>query len=399
MHVGAQDDQIDNHRPSLDWLLRFDPKTEAIYEVEYGRERARHLSVMILMGLLFYNCYNFTSVALLPDILWLSIFLRLAVVTPGSIALSFVVLRVSGPVREFLVTLGIIGATVVPIYLFYASAAPLSSYSFLELPLSIYFGVAVLALRFRYALAYIVVTLLLVFLALMNKAGLDPQLQNALYLQFATACAFTLTANFVWERRRCQAFIKTLTARQVALEKIHENAALRELTLTDPLTQLANRRHFEAVAEQWLEEDRSVSLLILDVDYFKRYNDALGHVAGDRCLINVAGVIGALAQKGRILAARIGGEEFVLFCSGLSEVDTETLGREVLHQMRSVGLPHPSRKDGVDIVTVSIGGAMRAQGESVSLSSLLSRADEAMYRVKMDGRNGFLMHRPSDKVA
>lgn len=165
-------------------------------------------------------------------------------------------------------------------------------------------------------------------------------------------------------------------------------AALKELADSDSLTGLFNRRMFEILLERALLESQRerhcLGLMLVDVDYFKSYNDRYGHPMGDAALQAVAETLGALPRRSLDIAARLGGEEFALvFCDLVPDFATRTAER-VRQRVEALGIPHEgSQVSGV--LTVSIGVALSEPGDT--RASLYKRADEALYRSKGEGRN------------
>lgn len=167
---------------------------------------------------------------------------------------------------------------------------------------------------------------------------------------------------------------------------------LEELSVTDPLTGLANRRAFDrALAHEWAGATRgarALSLLLVDVDHFKRFNDALGHPAGDRCLQQLAGALRSAGRRATDLVARVGGEEFALLLPDTPAEGASRVADTVLESLRRLAIPHPDSPTG-SVVQVSIGGSTlppdRATG-SMAHAELLSAADEALYLAKEHGR-------------
>lgn len=166
------------------------------------------------------------------------------------------------------------------------------------------------------------------------------------------------------------------------------NRQLIALARTDPLTGLANRREFErALRREWHRARRQgsrLSLAMLDVDHFKLYNDRLGHPAGDACLKVLADLLGECAQRGTDLAARLGGEEFVLLLPDTGREEAEGLVRRLRDRLRDAGLGHPDSPLG-DNVTLSAGLVTRIP--SGDPEAMLAQADAALYRAKAGGRD------------
>ncbi len=169
--------------------------------------------------------------------------------------------------------------------------------------------------------------------------------------------------------------------------------ALQRAALADPLTGIANRRHFDACLErEWqraMRNAKPLSLLVIDVDHFKLYNDVLGHAAGDQCLQAVASALQAHALRSTDLAARYGGEEFVLLLPDTPHADAARLAETIRADVERLRIPNP-RSTTSDFVTVSVGAATIVPTNFDDLRSLFLAADRAMYDAKAAGRNGVL---------
>lgn len=165
-------------------------------------------------------------------------------------------------------------------------------------------------------------------------------------------------------------------------------AELERISLTDSLTGLANRRHFDAVLEQEIRrasrEKTSLSLVMIDIDYFKEYNDEFGHPAGDQCLMVVAGILRAMVKRPADLVARYGGEEFAVI---LPETDDPALIAEACRKaVFDHGIPHPLSSV-ANVVTVSLGLTTMAPTTELSAGDIVAKADKALYQAKGSGRN------------
>ncbi|WP_332878700.1 diguanylate cyclase [Massilia sp. S19_KUP03_FR1] len=164
---------------------------------------------------------------------------------------------------------------------------------------------------------------------------------------------------------------------------------LRLLALVDGLTGVANRRQFDHVLDaEWRRCGRSgqpLSLLMIDVDHFKKYNDHYGHQQGDVCLRAIAGVIKATVRRPHDLTARYGGEEFACILPDTGRHGALTKAREIEQAIRKLALAHADAPEG--IITVSIGVAsVSRQDPGDSVASLVSAADAHLYRAKREGR-------------
>lgn len=168
-------------------------------------------------------------------------------------------------------------------------------------------------------------------------------------------------------------------------------AELERLSLSDPLTGLGNRRHFEQVREQEcrraVRHGQPLSVLMLDVDYFKAYNDQYGHGAGDDCLVRIADCIRHLFQRVGELPVRLGGEEFAVVLPGYDADLARAAAERVRAAVQALGLPHQGAPLGH--VSVSLGSAswVPGAGQPLDFDQLLERADRALYLAKAAGRN------------
>ncbi len=378
-------------RMPMDRWLRFAPPIQALYDAEVATRRVRQLQSAILVGLALYNVYNITSMVLLPDMLVLSMILRLAVVTPSSLALFWLIQRTRPAQTEILVTGAVFGAFLVPVYLFWATRNPFGLFTFGEFPLTILFANMLLTLRFRNAVVFTSGALCVSLLAVATKSGLDPSLRFAFAMQITTACVFALYANHAWERRRCLDYLAALKAKLRAENADADRQVFHDLSRTDPLTRLPNRRHLTERLETWLAERRDLTVMMIDIDHFKLYNDALGHPAGDACLQDVSDVFARIAaQTDGAFCARFGGEEFTFAVPNVDEAEAERLAGALVRGVTDLRIPHPARGDGVDVVSISAGLVRCAAGVPGSLADLLTAADRALYRAKRQGRNGFV---------
>nr|WP_281378873.1 diguanylate cyclase [Paenibacillus phyllosphaerae] len=166
-------------------------------------------------------------------------------------------------------------------------------------------------------------------------------------------------------------------------------SALKRGMYIDGLTGVNNRRYFNEKIEQKIKEsiqsNQSITLMMIDIDFFKRYNDHYGHLQGDQCLIQVASALSSCLQTGEKLS-RFGGEEFVLFLPGLDQQSLLEATNRFLNGVRQLKLPHEDSPV-LDTVTVSIGAAFITPDQSLSQTEVLELADQALYQAKEKGRN------------
>jgi diguanylate cyclase (GGDEF)-like protein len=164
---------------------------------------------------------------------------------------------------------------------------------------------------------------------------------------------------------------------------------LKESSALDPLTQLFNRGYLMEQGRLRLahmqREGRPISLCLLDVDFFKAYNDTLGHLAGDECLRRVAAVIDSYSRRPLDIAARFGGEEFVLLLYGCEVQAAAALAERLRLSVAALNVPFP--RSPMKKLTISIGVAGADNPHLTTLEELLGFADRRLYAAKKGGRN------------
>ena len=190
---------------------------------------------------------------------------------------------------------------------------------------------------------------------------------------------------------------KDVTARVEMLQHLRQskkdlqaaNLQLSRLALSDGLTGISNRRHFDEQLQALLSMAQrgatSISVLMMDLDFFKRFNDRYGHQAGDNCLTQVAQTIAAAFQRPSECAARYGGEEFAVVALNMNVAELTHYAQLLCDKVRALDIPH---QDSPHLFsTISIGGVSIVPDRDSTPAALLKRADAALYQAKEHGRN------------
>ncbi len=201
---------------------------------------------------------------------------------------------------------------------------------------------------------------------------------------FATASFLAMFLAYGLGRQERISFLQSYLLK-LALEKSEK------LSREDALTGLANRRYLnEMMAVEWnrmLRQKQPLTIIMIDIDFFKRYNDFLGHLAGDKCLHQVAQLISEEAKRGGELAARYGGEEFVLLFPDMDADSAKQQVERLIARVNTAAIPHPDSP--LKIVTVSAGVSVYVPQPNMTVDVQLRQADDSLYRAKANGKNRY----------
>jgi diguanylate cyclase (GGDEF)-like protein/PAS domain S-box-containing protein len=202
-------------------------------------------------------------------------------------------------------------------------------------------------------------------------------------------------ASFDPETKMVLGYVANL--RDVTLQKEQEEAMEAEKTIlaalagTDFLTGLANRRTFDhALTAEAVRKRRSAlstALILVDIDYYKNYNDQFGHLEGDVCLKKIAHALQTLVLRSNDVVARFWGDEFVILLPLTDLQGAETIAKDLIFAVEKLAIPHPGTPN--PLVTVSVGVACCPDSMPAIQNQLLLHADEALYAAKKQGRNGY----------
>lgn len=208
-------------------------------------------------------------------------------------------------------------------------------------------------------------------------------------INLMTGTIFSLVANYRIERSERRNYLLTLQESLRIDTLTAHNHALARLSTIDPLTGLHNRRHLEErmpALEAEIAHGQCVSVVVIDVDHFKAFNDRYGHPAGDGCLVRLAALLRAGCEPSAIVV-RLGGEEFAVILPGHASADALARAERLRLNLLSLAIPHESRTDGQCEITVSQGIAGTDHLGALSIPALIEAADVALYAAKHLGRN------------
>ena len=232
----------------------------------------------------------------------------------------------------------------------------------------------------------------------LNAANLA-HLQRLSWEELYEMCA--LLYNEVLVSREAAAITAKLVVEQMArVEEVNRhleeaNAELQQLNNLDELTGIANRRfHDHRLLQEWRRCQRNnspLSVIMIDIDHFKLYNDQYGHPAGDRCLWAVAQALKLGTRRISDSVARYGGEEFICLLPDCNQESAQAVAELIRRRIRALAIPHLTSKT-ANILTVSQGIATTIPARKSSPAELVQRADAALYLAKQKGRDRVVIH-------
>lgn len=364
--------------------ISFPRPIEVRYEADRHDSRRKHLLIYGAISLLLFDLFIFYDIFLVPDIATTGALLRFGFVTPLAIASFLALYAMPNPiVREMSSAAAGLAAFATIVYLSAASASPLAAYHHFGAVLVLVFANVVQRLDFHYALAASAAAILLYIPAVIGIEALPREAAFAAIMMMAAGLALTLFANHSMDRQLRLAYLFHLRDGMRHVE-------LDALAQIDPLTGLGNRRQLDRhLGNLWsmpADEARPACVLVLDVDFFKKYNDRYGHPAGDLCLKRIAAIVTGELRNTGDAAFRFGGEEFVVVLKNSELMDGVRTGERIRHAVQVAGIPH---EDGgaQRVVTVSIGAAASIPAGAISKDEIIMSADTALYAAKRAGRN------------
>jgi diguanylate cyclase (GGDEF)-like protein len=208
---------------------------------------------------------------------------------------------------------------------------------------------------------------------------------------FVGASAVGVVISWLVERQDTLHFFQSILLANEAEERRRLNERLAAMSRTDALSGLANRRSFDDTLEvEWarmVRERAPLSLLFMDIDHFKRFNDAYGHRDGDACLRAVGRAIAKAALRPADLAARYGGEEFVLLLPNTTLAGAQRVAHRVVALVDALAIPHADSPTAPH-VTISVGVTTADPDSHLEPRHLVETADACLYRAKHQGRHG-----------
>jgi diguanylate cyclase (GGDEF)-like protein len=329
---------------------------------------------------------SLTDITFVPDIGFQGVLLRL-----GAFPLFFLVLAF-GPnmapmQRERLVTAAgtvlVVLLGVIPLL----SSAPQASLSFMCAIFAVAFGNTTVVPRFRHACIFTAISCI----AIGALAIWQGPHGWAIAIELVLVAAFSLFANYRIERGDRLEYLLARREAMLLAALRADREKLKALSETDALTGIANRCAFNDYCTRLFADQRylgrQIAVLLADVDFFKAYNDAYGHLAGDGCLRAVARSIAATLRNADDIVARYGGVEFVACVLDATPAQARLVAKRVCDGVLALRIPHTARPDDICHVSLSVGIATAIITPDADIDGLIAAADKALYSAKHQGRN------------
>lgn len=384
--------QLRNLLQARGWRLRFPGALERDYQQHYARNQLGSMRLAVTIGIIGLVLSSLIDTLLLPDLaagMWRIRLMALAILC-GGLGLSFLPNFLPGLLHYAQFINCLVVVLITPLFERFALLLPppFSHYYHSAIVLVMLVAFVISRLQFYWGLVCALIMAIEVNVILTHQ-GLETRLLIVNNYIFLLAGLFSLTGAFLLERSDRQHFLLTRLLSIKREDLSSTNMRLQYLTDADALTGIGNRRALDRQMDlEWRRCQREqvpLTLLLIDADLFKPYNDHLGHPEGDACLRAIGDVLAGFARRSGELAARYGGEEFALLRPSMSLKQAAVLAEEVLVAIRSLNRPHPTSPYGH--VTVSIGIASYIPDPNSGPSDLIQLADGALYQAKHRGRN------------
>ena len=345
-----------------------------------------------------YNGFVIVDWLMARDVFWLAVQLRVLLFTPAALLSLWIFWKPVGswarPLREEYAEVTVFASALIAAaslaVILSETRSPYAHFYHVGFIVVIMYGNVVQRLRFWNAVLFSVAMLGIHVGGILLADEFPQRLLAPIMSLVVSTTLFTLTANYLMERDERTHYLLTLKERGLVRELSRAHSQLQSLSRSDGLTGLFNRGHFQEYFQQvWdrAQYDHShVSVLMLDVDHFKKYNDRYGHPSGDECLRQVAQVLASNLRRPGDLVARYGGEEFIAVLPGADGAAAAAAGERVRQAVESLQMRHEASPS-ASVVTVSVGVASCRADFLLKPSALLTAADEALYGAKRAGRN------------
>ncbi|NMB56135.1 MAG: diguanylate cyclase [Leptolinea sp.] len=381
-------EKIEGYISRKDTPLHFGFPLEDHFRTENRQNNRQSLLIGSIIAILVYDLSLLVDYIILTDVFTTALIVRLGVFTPLAILALFINHRWYRfwlqDLSRFLI---VVAAGISYIYLTNISTDRDAIFYFPALILVVTYGNLFFRLQFIYACLSSAIMFVLFALFFPLDPHLPPMVPYTNSVFFLTSIIMTIFANYFLDREYRYNFL--FSFREKIRKRIlqDQNRYLNQISTMDALTGLANRREVDNYLSNLNQMRPEVlSIIMIDIDYFKEYNDIYGHAAGDSCLHQVASIIQTSIHRKRDLAGRYGGEEFIIILPETELAAGEKIARNIVQDVRKAGVQHSGSKVS-HVVTISAGLACGEIAGSGDVFTVLKAADDSLYTAKSSGRN------------
>ncbi len=372
-------------------FLQFPQKLETYFSELNTPKRRKRILLLGLGAMILFDLFCIADRFMLPDVYITAWKIRLGIVTPA-MCFFLVLIRIKKLNRFIDLFAGFLllltSASIV--WFLILSQHPNVVHYYTGIILIITFGNIVVRIRFVYAFGFSIAILLLYIFSIDLVSQMPAEAADNSSLVLLTSAIISLIGNYQLESEMRRDFLLTLLQRINTIKLEETNRKLEQLSISDELTGTANRRHFDMTFErEWNSATRNeypISLLFLDIDFFKSYNDNYGHQAGDRCLKKIGEALNRSIRRSHDLLARYGGEEFVILLPHTQMEEAFQIAENIRIHIENMDIRH-SFSEISNQITVSLGVASTIPKPQTRSSYLIEQADAALYKAKNNGRN------------
>ena len=376
----------------LNEKLSFDEARNSL-EIENDAVRRRSTRRGLWVAVAVYVAFALPDQLLIPDVAPVTIVARFAVAAVA--LLTFEILRLAkartlwldvtcaaallmGYIGWLAPAIGTSDAAAMSYYMIFGAIFMMGANLFFSFP-------------FRLSVATSSVVLCVFFVTIEEFFPSSATYKIAFGLFYISCFAFTSFVNWSLNSERRKVLLRAAEARHQHWEATERGKTLLELSHTDYLTGINNRRALDRRLDEcwtaWTTEGRDFSVFLIDVDFFKRFNDRYGHQEGDRCLTVIANALKVVVEASGGMIGRYGGEEFIVVLPIDNSKTAMIIAERIKMEVEFLAIAQDERPDDRSIVTVSIGVAFTRQQSVEKVERLVREADLALYSAKASGRN------------
>ncbi|WP_441005382.1 putative bifunctional diguanylate cyclase/phosphodiesterase [Methylobacterium carpenticola] len=340
-----------------------------------------------------YILFSITDAILIGDVIFYAVLSRLAIGAVYILCIGVQIRRnVDAALIELQCALGVVigYASWLLLTVFSAHSANVSYYLAYG---TVFMMVSNLFFNFRFRVALLTSGLITVifFVSTLMFFAFPFQYYVAIGSLYVLSFVLTIFINWKLNRERYRVFLNSMRAEIRQRQATERGEELLKLSTTDALTGLANRRAIDQLLGEfwtaWTARSAAFGVILVDIDYFKMFNDYYGHQKGDACLGAVARVMEGVASRHGCRIGRFGGEEFILLLEAETEARIAAVAEDMRSSVQALQIPHEARLDHLATVTVSIGAAFCRQIAADKPERIITAADRALYLAKDSNRN------------